>query len=71
SREAKLNSYEMVARHVFPHFQGHNIQREESNAWVRDSQKDFKASHNQATAKQIERHNKQQDAKAKSKSAAE
>lgn len=69
ARETKLKSYELIARHVFPHFQGHNIKREESNAWVRESQKVFKASHNQATAKQIERHNKEQDAKEKSKPA--
>ncbi len=70
SREAKLKSYELIARHVFPHFQGHNVQREASNAWVRESQKDFKESHFRATDKQIERHNKEQEAKAKPKSAA-
>ena len=61
--EAKLKSYEMIARYVFPHFQGHNVQREESNAWVTASQKDFKASHEKATAEQIERHNKELEAR--------
>ena len=69
--EAKLKSYELVARHVFPHFQCHNVQREESNNWARASQKDFKASQVKATELQIERYNKEQDAKAKKKSAAE
>lgn len=62
---AKLKSYEMMARYVFPHFQGHNIKREESNSWVKASQKDFKASHMKATDQQIERHNKEVDAKQK------
>lgn len=68
--DAKLKSYELIARHVFPHFQQHNTQREESNAWVRDSHKDFKASQAKATEQQIERHNAEQDAKDKSKSKA-
>ena len=55
----------MVARYVFPHFQKHNVQREESNAWVTVSQKDFKASHDRATAEQIERHNKEIEAREK------
>ena len=42
--EDKLKSYELIARHVMPHFQGHNIQRRQSYDWVRDSQEDFKAS---------------------------
>ena len=57
--DAKLKSYEMVARYVFPHFQNHNIQREESNTWVRESQKDFKASHEAATKAQIDKYNKE------------
>ena len=40
---AKLKSYEMVARYVFPHFKQLNSQREESNEWVKSSQKNFKA----------------------------
>ena len=61
---AKLKSYEMVARYVMPHFQQQNVQREESNAWVRHRQKDFKASHERATAEQIERHRKEMEARA-------
>lgn len=68
--EAKLKSYELVARYVFPHFQQHNIQREESQNWVKASQKQFKASHEKATQQQIDRHNKEQDEKAKAKPAA-
>lgn len=68
--DAKLKSYELIARYVFPHFQQHNIMREESQNWVRASQKQFKASHEKATQEQIDRHNKEQDEKAKSKSAA-
>ncbi len=62
--QAKLNSYEMVARYVMPHFQQQNRLREESNSWVRERQKDFKASHEQATAEQIERHRKEMQARA-------
>ena len=67
--EAKLKSYDMFARYVFPHFQKHNVQREESNEWVKASQKDFKASHFKATDEQIERYNK--EVETSSKSAAE
>lgn len=68
--DAKLKSYELIARYVFPHFQQHNIQREESQNWVKASQKQFKASHEKATQEQIDRHNKEQDEKAKAKPAA-
>jgi limonene 1,2-monooxygenase len=67
---AKLKSYEMMARYVFPHFQGHNVKREESNNWVKASQKDFKASHFKATDQQIEKHNKEMEAKEAGKPAA-
>ena len=67
--EAKLKSYDMIARYVFPHFQKQNVQREESNEWVRKSQKNFKASHEKATAQQIERHNKEVEARNKSAAA--
>jgi len=53
---AKLKSYEMVARYVIPHFQNQNQQREDSNRWVQERQRDFKASHEKATAEQIERY---------------
>ncbi len=53
--EDKLKSYELVARHVMPHFQGHNIQRRQSYDWVRDSQEDFKASARRAQQVIIDR----------------
>ena len=53
----------MIARYVFPHFKKLNSQREESNEWVKSSQKDFKASHDRATKEQIERYNKIQKVK--------
>ncbi len=53
--EDKLKSYELVARHVMPHFQGHNIQRRQSYDWVRDSQDDFKASARRAQQVIIDR----------------
>ena len=54
--QAKLNSYDMVARYVIPHFQQQNRQREASYTWVGERQKDFKASHEKASNEQIERH---------------
>ncbi|MDX2144037.1 MAG: LLM class flavin-dependent oxidoreductase [Rhodospirillaceae bacterium] len=69
--ERKCNSYEMIARYVFPRFQGMNVNREISNEWVRERQKDFKASAQQATQRQIERHNAEQTAKTTGKRAAE
>jgi limonene 1,2-monooxygenase len=53
--EDKLKSYELMARHVIPHFQGHNSQRRDSYAWVRDSQEDFKASARRAQQLIIDR----------------
>ena len=50
----------MVARYVFPYFKQLNSQREQSNEWVRSSQKDFKASHEEATKQQIDRFNENQ-----------
>ena len=61
--EAKLRSYDMVARYVMPHFQGQNLHREQSYEWVRERQKDFKASHLKATEEQIERHRKELEAR--------
>jgi limonene 1,2-monooxygenase len=63
--EAKLKSYELIARYVMPHFHGHNALREESNSWVRERQKDFKASHQQATDEHIERHRRELESRAK------
>jgi len=68
--EAKLKSYDMVARFVFPHFQRQNAQREESFSWVRERQVDFKASTEKATAEQIERHRKELESRKTAKSTA-
>jgi len=54
--EAKLKSYELIARHVFPRFQGQNTLREQSYAWVRRSQEHFKAAGRNAQQVQIDRH---------------
>ncbi|MSO97223.1 MAG: LLM class flavin-dependent oxidoreductase [Rhodospirillaceae bacterium] len=69
--ERKLNSYEMAARYVFPRFQNLNANRELSNTWVRERQKDFKTSAQAATQAQIERHAQEQARLAAKKSAAE
>ena len=53
--EDKLKSYELFARHVMPHFQGHNTQRRDSYNWVRDSQDDFKGSARRAQQVIIDR----------------
>ncbi len=54
--QAKLNSFDMVARYVIPHFQRQDLQRQASYDWVRAHQKDFKASHEKASNEQVERH---------------
>lgn len=53
--EDKLKSYELFARHVMPHFQGHNTQRRDSYNWVRESQDDFKGSARRAQQVIIDR----------------
>lgn len=53
--EDKLKSYELFARHVMPHFQGHNTQRRDSYNWVRDSEDDFKGSARRAQQVIIDR----------------
>ena len=52
----KCNSYELIARHVFPKINALNSQREDSYEWTRANQKDFKASAMKAAQTQIERH---------------
>ena len=59
--EAKLKSYELIARYVFPHFNDLNSQRVSSNKWVASSQSDFKASSEKATTEQIDRYNESKD----------
>ena len=63
SFDRKLNSYELIARHVFPKVQGLNVGRDFSNAWVKERQKDFKASAKNATQMQIDRHTQEHAAK--------
>jgi limonene 1,2-monooxygenase len=67
--ERKCNSYEMIARYVFPKFQGLNVNREQSNQWVRERQKDFKAAAQRATQRQIDRHAGEQVATAAKRAA--
>ncbi len=57
--DAKLHSYELIARHVMPHFSGQNRRREASNDHVRGKQKEYKAAHQKATAEHIERHRRE------------
>ena len=59
--EAKLKSYELIARYVFPYFNDLNSQRVSSNKWVASSQSDFKASSEKATTEQIDRYNESKD----------
>lgn len=58
----KLRSYELVAQYVFPKFQNLNVNRTISNEWVKERQKDFKASAQAATKQQIDKHKAEQDA---------
>lgn len=66
----KLRSYELVAQYVFPRFQNSNVNREASNTWTKERQKDFKASHQHATQQQIDRHAAEQAARALGKKSA-
>ena len=67
--EDKLKSYELIARHVMPHFQGQNLQRRQSYDWVRDSQDDFKASARRAQQLIIDRQKGEEAAPKKSDAA--
>jgi limonene 1,2-monooxygenase len=64
--EAKLRSYELIARHVFPRFQGLNDQRTQSYAWVRESHEKFTSAGRHAQQAQIDRHTAETSAPAKS-----
>ncbi|MDX2221645.1 MAG: LLM class flavin-dependent oxidoreductase [Rhodospirillaceae bacterium] len=66
----KLRSYELVAQYVFPRFQNSNVNREASNTWTKERQKDFKASHQRATQQQIDRHAAEQAARTHDKKSA-
>ena len=39
--DKKKRSYELIARHVFPHFQASNVNREQSLGWARDNRTVF------------------------------
>ena len=66
----KVRSYELVAQYVFPKFQNLNVNRDFSNAWVKDRHDDFKSSMQRATQQQIDKHKAEQDALAGAKRAA-
>ncbi len=63
--DAKLKSYDMVARHVIPHFQQQNRLRLESNDWIKERQAEFKASHNKATDEKIAQYQRERAAAGK------
>jgi limonene 1,2-monooxygenase len=58
----KLRSYELVAQYVFPKVQNLNVNRDASNAWTKERQKDFKASHERAAQQQIAKHKAEHEA---------
>jgi len=66
----KMRSYELVAQYVFPKFQNLNVNRDFSNAWVKERHNDFKTSMQRATQQQIDKHKAEQDALAGAKRAA-
>ncbi|MSO65885.1 MAG: LLM class flavin-dependent oxidoreductase [Alphaproteobacteria bacterium] len=68
---AKLRSYEMVARYVFPRFQGLNTQRHHSYQWVRRSHDAFVVQARRAQQQMIELHQAEEATRAKGKTAAE
>jgi limonene 1,2-monooxygenase len=61
--ENKLKSYELIARFVMPHFQRHNIQRQQSYAWVRQSHEEFKQNARNAQQMIIDRQKAEDAAK--------
>ncbi len=52
----KKNSYELLARYVFPKFQGSNINREDSLAWARDNRDEYWGQNFKAVGKRLEQH---------------
>jgi limonene 1,2-monooxygenase len=65
SFERKLNSYELIARHVIPKVNGLNLQRADSYAWTAAHQADFKGLTKAATQAQIDRYAAETAARAK------
>lgn len=61
--EAKLKSYELIARFVMPRFQGLNVQREQSYAWVKESHEEFKQNARNAQQLIIDRQKAEEDAR--------
>ena len=68
--ENTKNSYEMIARYVFPHFQGSNIARKEAMDWSAQNRPKFIGQVGTAIAQEIQKHGLEKAAKAKKGSAA-
>lgn len=54
--DRKRNSYEMIARHVFPKFQGSNINREASLEWARTNRPTFMGQAMMAVGARVAQH---------------
>jgi limonene 1,2-monooxygenase len=54
--EAKKRSYELVARYVFPQFQGLNVNRQTSMDWVRSNKDEFTSQVRAAVGARIVQH---------------
>jgi len=54
--DKKKKSYELMARYVFPKFQGTNINREQSLGWARDNRPEFVAELLGAVGARVARH---------------
>ncbi len=61
--EDKLKSYELIARFVMPHFQGQNVQREQSYDWVKKSHEEFKQNARNAQQLIIDRQKAEEDSR--------
>lgn len=62
-REATMKSYELMAKHVFPHFQGQVDRGVRSNRWCQDNYSRFITAAGDAVLQAIEEHQKDQAAK--------
>jgi limonene 1,2-monooxygenase len=58
-REQTLRSYELMARHVFPHFQSSATRIAASRAWAAENRPDFIGQTGAAIMSQFERHNQE------------
>jgi len=64
-REATMKSYELMARHVFPHFQGQVERPVESNRWCQTHHEEFMTIAGDAVIQAVEDHAKEQAQKGK------